>query len=249
MIDSVMYSFGVRKTLRIPAEEWSVVCHPHAYRCAYESQISDPEQHEEFRVFRAYCNKQMVLFDIGAHFGVFSLAAARIGGRAVAVDPSPMATRMIATQAELNGFTERIHVLRAAVGSVDGSIELLSSGTFAYGYFRAARGRLKRDLTEVRSVTIDSMTREFGPPTHIKIDVEGYEGEVLRGARDTLTLCSPLLFLELHNDIIRAEGGNPHLALEQLTKAGYILCTLAGDQVPASALAGTSLVRFIARRD
>lgn len=248
LIDSAAYSFGVKKTLRFPDDGWSIVCHPHAYRFAHENQILDAEQNEEFQVFRSYCNERMLLFDIGAHFGIFSLAAAHVGGRAVAVDPSPMAVRMIAMQVGLNGLTENIRVLCSAVGSADGRLALLSAGTFSYGYFRAAKGRLKRDLTEVRSVTIDSLASEFGAPTHIKIDVEGYEAEVLTGARRTLNSCSPFLFLELHNDIIRAEGGDPNSVLEQLTDAGYALHTLTGAEFPRTTSIRAPLVRLTAKR-
>ena len=249
LLDSAMYSLGVKKSLKLPDDGWSIICHPHAYRYAYESQILDPAQNEEFRAFRSYCNPQMLLFDIGAHFGIFSLAAARIGGRAIAVDPSPLATRMIATQSALNDFSDRIQVIRAGAGSVEGSIRLLSSGTFSYGYFKAAKGRLKRDLTEVPSITIDAMTRKFGEPTHVKIDVEGYEGEVLRGAQHTLSRCSPLLFLELHNEMIRADGGDPCSVLEQVADARYTFHTLAGDETSAGALIAPPIVRFVAMRD
>jgi len=249
LVDSAAFSLGLKTTLRFPDDGWSIICHPHAYRCAYESQILDADQNQEFCAFRSYCSKQMLLFDIGAHFGIFSLAAASAGGRAVAVDPSPMAARMIATQAALNGLTGNIHVLCSAAGSADGSLELLSAGTFSYGYFRAAKDRLKRDLTKVRSVTIDSLASEFGAPTHIKIDVEGYEAEVLRGAHKTLNSCSPILFLELHNDIIRAEGGDPDSVLKQLAHAGYTFHTLRGDEASRTSLVRAPIVRLIAKRD
>jgi len=244
-----MYSLGAKKTLKFPDDDWSIICHPHAYRYAYESQILDPEQNEEFRAFRSHCSAQMLLFDVGAHFGIFSLAAARIGGRAVAVDPSPLATRMIAIQSSLNDFGDRIQVIRAAVGSDEGSVELLSSGAFSYGYFKAAKGRLKRDLTEVPSITIDAMTRRFGAPTHIKIDVEGYEAEVLHGARETLNSCAPLLFVELHNDMIRADGGDPCSVLAQLADVRHTFRTMTGDELDPSALTARPIVRFIATRD
>jgi FkbM family methyltransferase len=247
VLDLAMHSLGVRRTLTFPDDGWSVKCHPHAHRYAYESQILDRDQNEEFRAFRSSCTPQMLLFDIGAHFGIFSLAAARIGGSAVAVDPSPLATRMSAIQSSLNGFSGRIQVIRAAVGSVEGSVELLSSGAFSYGYFKAAKGRLKQDLTEVPSITIDTITRKFGPPTHIKIDVEGYEEEVLGGAQHTLSACSPILFLELHNEIIRADGGNPHSVLAQLTGAGYTLHSLIGADFQRTTALRAPIVHLIAK--
>jgi FkbM family methyltransferase len=248
ILDAAKFSLGARKTLRLAGDDWSIKCHPYAYRSAFESQVLDPEQNEEFRVFRSYCHKQMFLFDIGAHFGVFSLAAAHSGGTAIAVDPSPTATRMIARQATLNGLAERIRVLRVAASDKDGTIELLSSGAFSYGYFKFAKNRLRQDLTEVPSITIDHMTRDFGAPTHIKIDVEGHEAEVLRGAKATLNSRSPLVFLELHNGIIRSEGGDPNPVLDELLGAGYALYTLGGTKVEKESLVARPIVRVVARR-
>ncbi|MGH9687633.1 MAG: FkbM family methyltransferase [Candidatus Acidiferrales bacterium] len=248
LLDSATFALGARKTLQICDDGWSMACHPLAYRFAYENQISDPEQNEELRVFLSSCRKSMLLFDIGAHFGVFSLAAAHLGGNAVAVDPSPAATRIIAAQVALNGFEEEIRVLRAAASDRDGTIELLGSGAFSYGYFQVVKGRSKRDLTEARCVTIDRLTREFGEPTHIKIDVEGHEAEVLVGARTTLRRCSPVVFLELHNDMIRSGGGDSNHVLDELVGAGFKLYTLGGVGIERSCLIAWPLVRFIARR-
>jgi len=50
----------------------------------------------------SYCSDKMFLFDIGAHYGLFSLAAAHLRGQAVAVEPSAMAIRMITRQIALN---------------------------------------------------------------------------------------------------------------------------------------------------
>ena len=70
----------------------------------------------------------MCLFDIGASFGAFSLAAAHFGGKAVAVDPSPIATRLLRVEAQMNGYEPRIRIVEACVGDRIGETEMLSSG-------------------------------------------------------------------------------------------------------------------------
>ena len=65
-----------------------------AFHRGYSWCTSDDELIEELDSFIAHCRRGMVLFDVGAHFGVFSLAALHYGGPdaiAVAVDPSPAA--------------------------------------------------------------------------------------------------------------------------------------------------------------
>jgi FkbM family methyltransferase len=190
----------------------------------------------------------MFLLDIGAHFGVFSLAAAHFGGKAIAVDPSPIAARMIARQVRLNRLTENIRIIEAAVSSEDGSVEMLSSGVFSDGYFKIAPGRAKSELTRTQGTTIDKLVREYGVPTHVKIDVEGHEGAVLRGARKTLDRHSPLLFLELHNEMVALEGEDPKLALDELGNLGYETFALEGNLLARDAILKVPLIRIIARR-
>src|SRR4051794_32708229 len=89
--DEVRYASGQTQEVRV-RPDWSLLCHPAAYRFAYYAQHADEEQVAEFDGFISTCRPGMVLFDIGAHFGLFSLAALHYGGiaaRAVAVDPSP----------------------------------------------------------------------------------------------------------------------------------------------------------------
>jgi FkbM family methyltransferase len=189
----------------------------------------------------------MFLFDIGAHFGVFSLAAAHFGGKAIAVDPSPAAERMIAIQAALNGCTNSIQILRAAVSDANGVIGMLSAGVFTYGFCKVAAGRSKHELTKTPSITIDQMVRQFGAPTHIKIDVEGHEAAVLRGAKYALRQFSPVLFLELHNEMVRFEGGDPNAALDELAEAGYSSFALNGDAIDRRAILEKPIIRVVAR--
>ncbi|GAC1661049.1 MAG: hypothetical protein NVS9B4_12770 [Candidatus Acidiferrum sp.] len=185
----------------------------------------------------------MLLFDIGAHFGVFSLAAAHFGGKAVAADPSPIAARMIEVEAALNQCAGSIHILQTAVSEV-GAVSMLSSGVFSNGYFQAAKGR--SDTKETPATTIDQLTTRFGKPTHIKIDVEGHEAEVLRGGRETLQRFAPLLFLELHNAIITSAGGDPVMVIQEVLSLGYELFGLDGQQAPHDALTKPAISRFVA---
>jgi len=245
--DSAMFSIGTTKTLQL-GPNLSLICHPRAYRIAYRDQVRDPEQGEEFRNFVSYCGRDMSLFDIGSHYGIFSLVAAHFGGTAIAVDPSPTATRMIRTQADLNKCTDRIQIIQAAVSNAGGEIDLLSTGVFSDGYFQMATGRSKREVTRTGAITIDQMVRQFGNPTHIKIDVEGHEAAVLRGASAALKQISPLLFVELHNEMIRTNGGDPASSLDELAQLGYETFTSAGDSIQRSVILDSPIIRIVARR-
>lgn len=80
------------------------------------------------------------------------------------------------------------------------------------------------------------MADQFGPPTHIKIDVEGHEATVLRGAKKTLARLAHLLFLELHNDMIRSEGVDPNSVLDDLGEMRYEMFSIDGVKVDRCAI-------------
>src|ERR1700722_840986 len=170
--DSAHFSPGITKTLEFPPGI-RIAMHPHAYKIACMAQIAEPEERAEFNNFISHCTPGMFFFDIGAHYGLFSIVAAHFDGRAVSVDPSQIAIRMIDRQTALNHVETRVRPVPAAVSDSSGLVEMLSSGVFSAGYFKFAKGRPASELTKVRAVTIDEMTREFGIPTHVKIDVEG----------------------------------------------------------------------------
>jgi FkbM family methyltransferase len=245
--DASRFYLGSTETFHFPPNR-TLICHPHAFRVAFQAQIADPEQSVEFDNFLLKCSDRMFLLDIGAHFGVFSLAAAHFGGKAVAVDPSPIATRMIARQSALNGLTDRIHIVQAAVSDESGAVGMLSSGVFSDGYFKITQGRAKSELTRTQATTIDHLVSKHGVPTHIKIDVEGHEAAVLRGGRETLDQFAPILFLELHNELIMAEGGNPNLALDELAQLRYETFALGGNLLRRDVILQRPIIRIVAAR-
>jgi FkbM family methyltransferase len=225
-VDCAAYALG--RTVRIELlPGWHVRAHPLAARRAYVAQRADRAQRLEIEAFVGMCRPGMRLFDIGAHFGVFSLAALHYGGPtavAVAVDPSPTAARMLRLQARLNGVEERLLVVEACAGDTDGKTRMLDTGVIGAGYFVPSDGRIEADVATVASVTIDQIASKTGvEPTHLKIDVEGAELAVLAGARDVISHLRPFICLELHNAILRRAGGDPRAVIGSLEFHRYHL--------------------------
>jgi FkbM family methyltransferase len=136
-----------------------------------------------------------VFYDIGANVGPYSLIAAKTTGnraRVFAFEPSPSSFRDLFRNVLLNDCAESITPLPLALWSESG---LLS---FRFSSLRsgAAKHRVSSDLglggpqvARVIGVCLDDLVERFGMPvpTHAKIDVDGGELEVLRGAVRTLT--------------------------------------------------------------
>lgn len=226
--------------------------HPAAHPVAYHAQRDDPEQVAEFDRFVAECEPGMRLLDIGAHFGLFSLAALHYGGptaSAVAVDASPVAIRMTRVQARLNGVADRLACVQAAAGAAVGWTELLSTGPMGAGYFLPDLGdHPASDRTRTPLTTIDALARTYGTPTHVKVDVESFEADVLRGGRETLTAATrPRLYLELHNEMVAGRGGEPGEAVDLLAAYGYEMFGLDGRRLGRAEVLAPALVRILCR--
>lgn len=244
--DSGSFALGSRKTLDL-GTDWRLVCHPSAYRVAVQAQVEDPEQAPEFQNFLSHCSQGMSLFDVGAHFGIFSLAAAHFGGKALAIDPSLEALRMVNIQARLNNWSDRIRTIRAAASDSSGGIDMLAAGVLSDHYFVISEGRNRSELTHLDSVTVDELSLNFAPPSHLKIDVEGHEAAVLRGARATLKNSAPLVFLELHNEIVASSGGDQNAALTELSNLGYHVFDLDGEPASREVIFRKAITRVIAK--
>jgi FkbM family methyltransferase len=228
----VRHFLGMDTTLEI-RDGFSLRSHPAAYRLAYHFQFDDPEQATEFDSFVAECDAGMRLIDVGAHFGLFSFAALHYGGpaaRAVAVDASPSAIRMLREQARINGMSARVEPVCAAAGAEEGWMEMLPMGPEGAGYFLPMRrGHGSKDMLRTPVTTIDILAARHGAPTHVKIDVESFEAEVLKGGRDTFSSPDrPKLFLEVHNAMVRERGARAEEALELVLGYGYEIFDLTG---------------------
>lgn len=251
--DDVKFSLGIRNVIEMQPG-WALTCHPAAYRCAYFAHKSDPEQKAEFEGFINNSSTGMVLLDIGAHFGLFSFAALHYGGptaQAIAVDPSPIATRFLKLQAKLNSSTDRLHVIQASVSDHSGWQSMVAVGVLASGYYIASsEGYPASELSRTKAVTLDGIVDEFGViPTHIKIDVEGNEAAVLRGGQKIFSkIPAPIVFLEVHNEMVRDAGGNPEQTIMLLRGYGYETFTSAEIPISAKAILAKPLIRIIARK-
>jgi hypothetical protein len=121
----------------------------------------------------------------------------------------------------------------------------------ADGYFTSPDGdHTGREVTLTPATTLDALAGRTGlRPTHVKIDVEGFEGAVLRGGRGLLAdAAAPLLFLELHNGLLRERGEDPGTVLTLLDDLGYRTYAPSGAPTGRDALLSRPLVRLVARR-
>jgi FkbM family methyltransferase len=161
-----------------------------------------------------------ILYDVGAHRGLFSLVHCALGAdrRAVLFEPSISLTNDARALLRLNGIDNRAEVRVRGVGDRAGT-RLIAED--ALGFAGPADDQ-DADAVPVEFTTLDEEWRRTGEtPAIVKIDVEGAEAEVIRGASAMLRELRPLLFLELHMDALERRGESVETLLSQLTSCGY----------------------------
>jgi FkbM family methyltransferase len=177
-----------------------------------------------FEVLRRIWRPGWRVLDVGAHHGVFSLCCCRPGAmpsRVVAVVPSPEALQLLrgnrATHPKLDW-----RIVAAAASDRPGRLRLHAGFIHMLvadpALHAAAQG--EPHAVEVEATTIDAITREHGQPDLVKLDVEGFEAEALRGATATLRQ-RPTVVLEWHWAMLRQRGLDPLRAVAPLVEAGY----------------------------
>lgn len=181
----------------------------------------DPDAVDEFTGFMRAAAGKKILWDVGALFGVFSLAFTleESGRKAFAFEPNPESCEKIKECLRLNPGAD-IEVLGLAVG-LPGELVTFQSGF----HFIAAAGlevQPTGNVARIETVSIDQLiTKGFTPPDMMKIDVEGHEFDVLKGARELLHSRKPLLSLEVHPGALSHRGISPLEIAEFLEDAGY----------------------------
>ena len=152
----------------------------------------------ETKFFTAVCKTGMTFLDVGANIGYYSaLAIARVGGgKVIALEPDPENFGYLQQTVAANHPTNAVCVQKAA-GSAKGVATLYAS-TSNRGDNRMYANELADRAVEVEVDTVDSILDELGvgPVDLIKIDVQGFEGQVVNGMRQAV-LRSPRLTLLL----------------------------------------------------
>jgi FkbM family methyltransferase len=146
--------------------------------------------------------------DVGAHVGYYAMQMVlwtAPGGRVIAFEPNPLSRDVLVTNLRLNGFEPRVTVEPFAVSDAPGRAPLFH-GDETTGLSRIGapnpQSRGRDPAVEVELVTLDEYcARHAVSPRWVLIDAEGYELEVLTGARRLLADSRITFVVEMHADL------------------------------------------------
>ena len=219
--------------------------------------VTDVFEESTTRLFQRLVIPGMVVIDIGAHVGYYTLISARQAGpkgRVYAFEPDPDNHATLLRNIELNGYRNVIAV-RKAVSDRVGDAQLYLSATVSGNHSIYRHGLPGRGSIPVETTTVDSMLEELEWPhvDLVKIYVEGAEVAVLDGMPQLLGKSASFnLILEFMPALLHSAGVAPRQFLDKLAylfpKVYFI--DEADGLVPIAVGDGSSLIdRFLATED
>lgn len=182
---------------------------------------------------RQLLKPDMDVVEVGANVGYFTLTMARVvgpQGSVTAFEPDPVLARIARDNAEINGYQDRVTVRESAVADAEGEVRFFATqrhrgnGSILEGFEQLPDNPEDRRVEiVVPAVTLDAAFSDK-PPDAIKIDAEGAESAVLRGASRVLESSRlKILVLEFFPRFVRAAGDDPRSFLERLTARRFKL--------------------------
>lgn len=178
------------------------------------------------KVLDSILTEEMLFVDVGANQGELTCFAAKRCKKVVAFEPIDEFFSKCVCNVSLNGF-KNVKLINSGVGEKKGMLPIYTQESVFYdGTTHAGLatlhsfGERRTLLKEVDIVTLDE---EFADQkvSVIKIDVEGHELSVLKGAVKIIKRDRPFLLVELATDTLRAAGTSPAEFFDCVISMGY----------------------------
>jgi FkbM family methyltransferase len=183
-----------------------------------------------------------VVYDIGSYEGIFSMFAARaVGdrGSVIICEPNPWCFANTRCNLDLNHFGCKILMENAALGEARSTMKMtqpkLEPARSTIAHNIAERIQSSEDFVtfETRVERLDDLIAERGwpPPDFIKVDTEGAELAVLKGAAATLSAHKPELLVEMDGTTPENWAANFRAIHQFLSGLGYGVWNLYGKKL------------------
>ncbi|NOY97805.1 MAG: FkbM family methyltransferase [Chloroflexi bacterium] len=194
-------------------------------------------EHSELHFFQEYCRDDMVLVDVGANIGLYSSLAIHTlnsKGRIIALEPHPeshaLLQKNVRTNIEQRGTDQapRVDMFMLAASAENGTRHLsMNPDNKADNRLSDAPENWQSVSVEARS--LDALLAEAGieQVNFVKMDVQGYEQNVLAGFKETLRRSEQVILMtEFWPKGLHAAGGDARTYLQTLADLGFTLYEL-----------------------
>lgn len=176
------------------------------------------------------------LFDLGAHAGIVSamFCAAKAGNKAYSFEPSPFSVERLKAIRSLNHLEDRMFIEPVGIGERRATVDMLLDPGSGYIQTQAFAHSMQAGAQTIQ-IPIESIpdaaARLNVIPDIIKLDIEGYEYEAVKGAQAFLAKHQPVILFELHLNYIEERGLSGQTVVEMLSECGYSFFTYGETQL------------------
>lgn len=177
------------------------------------------------RRLRPYVLAGSTVIDVGANIGFYTVPFARwVGpqGRVIAIEPEGANHRRLTERLAAAGFSERALLLEAAAAEKSGRLRLAINPDHPGDHRLAPEDAADAVMIEAHALD-ELMAAHPGPPVSlIKIDVQGAELRVIKGALDLIGRDRPALLVEIDPGALAAMGDTVEALITMLDGLGYV---------------------------
>jgi FkbM family methyltransferase len=155
-----------------------------------------------------YFKPGKTLYDVGGGVGFYTLVASRLGAQVFTIEPDPKNRATIQRHAEMNNLEGKLQIMPIAANSYTGSMLMEPSDRghgHGHGHAQEVFGTDPSKCFEVQCTTLDDFAGQNPHPDLVKIDVEGCEAAVVRGAEWLMREVGPSLLVEIHTPELAEE--------------------------------------------
>lgn len=174
---------------------------------SYLDYISKGFEPEMVRLFELLCKDSDTILDIGANIGCTAILFGTMAKQVFAFEPSTTTFKLLETNVQRAGHSN-VSLINSGLGKKPYNTTLTFSPANRAGGFvsNQTQASIGHTVEEISIRPLDDLieTLNTGHINFIKIDVEGFEGDVLQGASKTLEAHKPVVVLELNHWCLNA---------------------------------------------
>ncbi len=197
----------------------------------FEKRHHEVNEGDYLKLFMEYCSKQSCeyLYDVGGHIGIFSLTAAlssRYLKQVFVFEPTPWNYKTLEENIAANKLKKKIRPFNIALGKDNYTSEIQGvdmSGWGGSSFLREAKDGERRVKVAIMKGDDLTVNEKLPVPSLIKIDVEGFEFDVLKGFSNILKKHKPVLFIEYHPEYLEQIDLTEQHIHDYLGNLGYNL--------------------------
>ena len=177
---------------------------------------------ESTKMIQKILRKGNIVVDIGANIGYYALMESRLVGKdgtIYAIEPSPTNIEFLNKNIKLNNC-KNIDVYQIGMGSKEGLVKMYISPHSNLNSLIPLKNKKIIKVIDINTTRLDTFLEDKRYPDLIRMDVEGYEYNIIKGMKNTLKVKKPLkLFIELHPHVMKKE--QTVYVLKTLVKYGF----------------------------